>query len=829
MAEKYLRSRGVTMPSPKPQWLRFAPKLTHPNEQYFPALIALVTDAKTGAEMGVQRTFLSWKGTTKAEVERSQQKLSLGPTKGGVVRLAEPIDDKPLLLGEGVETTLTAMLASGLPGWGTLGTAALANIDLPEAVRAVIILAENDGGPNEKALAKVFPLLAERGVSVRVARPPAGLKDFNDLVNGTSGHTPEAGLALVKEAVDSAREFGATDKPESTLKARAPKEHSQASVLVDLAVEKCELFHDAYGEAYSTFLVAHADGAHYETHKLKSQSFQLWLRFAYYKDACRAASSDAMGAAIATLTAKARFDGKTREVFVRRAAVDGKVYLDLCDERWRVVEINNAGWRVIDNPPVRFRRAPGMLPLPEPKRGSPKEGLERLRALLWIKSEEDFVVIVGWLLAALAGRSPYTILFLLGEPGATKTTTARVLRMHIDPNSAPSRGPPREPRGLYIAANRGCVVVCNNVSFLADWLSDELCVITEGSGDAQRELYTDEDESVIYACAPAFVTAIENVIMRGDAVQRTLYAWLEHVPDAARKDEADFFEDVEKARPTILGALCAGVSEGLRRERQLKLAGLPRMAAFAKWGAACETAFWPEGTFMRAYRANLASAVDDVIEADKAVSALRRFMADRKEWKGTATELLVAIEDHVKHPERDAEAAHAKEEGHPRKQVRSAARLREAREHVRETLGKGWPTAAHTLSGRLKRASDALRRTGVHIVWPSRHGDEKRITISNTCPPSLRNEASQASQAPQTKGTSNDVYGLDDEGRDASRAVRNAPGRSAEVEASPEKASRAKGDASFSEGRDAWDASLSASTCGEPAPTDEEMLWRGLA
>ncbi len=262
-------------------------------------------------------------------------------------------------------------------------------------------------------------------------------------------------------------------------------------------------------------------------------------------------------------------DGVTREVFVRRAAVDGKVYVDLCDPLWRAVEIDECGWRVLDEPQVRFRRAPGMLPLPEPERIDPKQGLQRLRGLMVIKSDEDFILIVAWLLAALAGRSPYTILCFLGEPGATKTTTARVLRMLIDPNDAPSAVRHVTHVDLYIAASRGCVVVCNNISSMPDWLSDELCVITEGSSDARCELHTDEDESVIHASVPAIVTAIENVIMRGDAVQRTLFVRLDHVPEEDRKDEAKFFAEVEAARPAILGALFEAVSEGLRRESRL--------------------------------------------------------------------------------------------------------------------------------------------------------------------------------------------------------------------------------------------------------------------
>jgi hypothetical protein len=205
LMESYLKSRGITPPDPRPECLRFAPMLRHPNEQFFPAMIVLPTNPKTGAPIGgIQRTFLAWSGNGKAQVERGEQKLSLGPCKGGVIRLAEPIDGKPLLIGEGIETVLTAMEATGLPGWATLGTSGLANIELPDIITEVILLAENDGGPNEKALSEIVSVLAARGVKALIARPSPGLKDFNDFVNGKSGHLPEAGRIVVKEAIETA-------------------------------------------------------------------------------------------------------------------------------------------------------------------------------------------------------------------------------------------------------------------------------------------------------------------------------------------------------------------------------------------------------------------------------------------------------------------------------------------------------------------------------------------------------------------------------------------------------------------------------------------------
>ena len=63
---------------------------------------------------------------------------------------------------------------------------------------------------------------------------------------------------------------------------------------------------------------------------------------------------------------------------------------------------------------------------------------------------------------------------------------------------------------------------------------DAICVVSEGSGRSQRELFTNADESLIVACAPFLVTSVENVIRRGDLAQRTLYVHLANVSDTQR-------------------------------------------------------------------------------------------------------------------------------------------------------------------------------------------------------------------------------------------------------------------------------------------------------
>jgi len=120
-----------------------------------------------------------------------------------------------------------------------------------------------------------------------------------------------------------------------------------------------------------------------------------------------------------------------------------------------------------------------------------------------------------------------------------------------------------------------------------------------------------------------------------------------------------------------------------------------------------------------------------MIEGDKVVAALRAFMAAREEqWEGTASELLTALVRHVKQPEIEAEARYEYEKTKGNNTANAEGRWREARARTRGILAEGWPKAPHKLTGRLKLAGDALRKAGVEIAWPSRHGDRKVIVIA---------------------------------------------------------------------------------------------------
>jgi hypothetical protein len=92
--------------------------------------------------------------------------------------------------------------------------------------------------------------------------------------------------------------------------------------------------------------------------------------------------------------------------------------------------------------------------------------MDALRSFLNIPNQNDFVLIVAWLLAALRPTGPYPLLAISGEQGSAKTVLSKLLRALVDPNVAPVRALPREERELMIAANNGHLLAFDNLSGL---------------------------------------------------------------------------------------------------------------------------------------------------------------------------------------------------------------------------------------------------------------------------------------------------------------------------------------------------------------------------
>lgn len=471
----------------------------------------------------------------------------------------------------------------------------------------------------------------------------------------------------------------------------SPKSAPQAQTLVALAVN-AELFHAPDGDTgYATVPV----GSHHETWPIRSKSFRRWLTRRFYDAHGKPPGAQAVADVLCLLEAKAQFDGPKCPVFVRVAEANGAIYLDLANEAWEAVEITVAGWRIVADPPVKFRRPRGMLPLPRPLLGG---SLDDLRGFVNVATDSDWMLFVAWLVAVVRGTGPYPVLVLHGEQGAGKSTRARVARMLLDPNSAPLRAEPRDERDAMIAATNSWVLAFDNLSHLEPWQSDAFCRLATGGGFSTRELYSDMEEMLFDAQRPIILNGIEELATRGDLLDRSLILCLPQIPNAQRRPERAISKAFEEAHPRILGALLTIVSSALRNLPTVSLGCLPRMADFAEWVTAAEPALgWSPGAFMEAYTGHLEASNELALEASPVAGKLQEFMSDHPEWTGTATELLETL----------------------------IGKVEERRRQQWERLNI-WPTSAKALSNTLRRLAPNLRAIGIEVIFGERERSRSR-------------------------------------------------------------------------------------------------------
>ena len=499
--------------------------------------------------------------------------------------------------------------------------------------------------------------LTRRGAMVRLVELPE-----IEGVNGVDDLLALKGADYVFALLDTA----------TPVNGRKSKPKSQSSVLIELA-EEVELFHTGEGDTYATISI----NTHRETWALRSRGFRDWLSKHYYESEGSIPNSQALQDALNTLQGIARHNGLKHEIHIRLASVDDCIWLDLCDENWRVVKISAEGWEVVRESPVKFRRTKGMKALPTPVAGG---CVSALRQLLNV-ADADWPLLISWLVSAFRPGYPFPVLVLHGEQGSAKSTVSKMLRDLIDPNIAPLRSEQRDERDLMIAATNGWIVALDNLSKLPVWLSDALCRLSTGGGFATRTLYENDEETLFMAMRPIILNGIEELTTRSDLLDRAVIVHLPPIPSDRRKSEAEVWRDFEAIRPLVLGNLLDGISHALRNIETVQLVLKPRMADFALWSTAAEESLGLEkGAFISAFMGNRESANELALEASPIASTLVELVQHQGAWKGNSSELLEALHQHAS--------------DETKKQ-------------------QGWPKRPNALSGAVKRIAPNLRVAGI--------------------------------------------------------------------------------------------------------------------
>ena len=175
-AEAYLLGRAL-LPTKAWESLRWS-LLRYPGRGRHHALIAAVT-AIDGALVGMHRTYLQPDG---AKLDVEPVRLGMGQVRGHAIRLGDAHDR--LIICEGLEDGLTLhQELNGHPVWVSTGASLMAAMRIPDTIRTLRIAADNDRA-GEMAAQNAADAHNILGRDVRIMRPAAAFKDFNDQLRG---------------------------------------------------------------------------------------------------------------------------------------------------------------------------------------------------------------------------------------------------------------------------------------------------------------------------------------------------------------------------------------------------------------------------------------------------------------------------------------------------------------------------------------------------------------------------------------------------------------------------------------------------------------------
>jgi hypothetical protein len=476
----------------------------------------------------------------------------------------------------------------------------------------------------------------------------------------------------------------------------APPEPKAATVTKSNAVVLYEICLDSGVNVFrdkdtSSILVRFPTGGRHVICGLKDSRFVAWMTRKFYLTQLIEPKKNDIEGASRLLEALA-WEQPTVKIYTRIAEDGGAVYLDLANEDHELVRIDQNGWTITTDGPW-FRRSQTALPLPHPARGG---NLLSLRGFVNL-SENDFTILIGWLVAAFNLKGACPILSISSEFGSGKTTMLQLIEELIDPHVDQELSLFKDEDSMISTACTRYVVAYGNISSISNEKSDALCRLSTGGGLSKRKLFSDNDNFSASVKRPVILNGIELNLSRLDLLSRAFTISLNPIVDF--KDEAEIFGAFERVRPKILGALCDAVSASLREKEyspkiQNRLVDAVRFVLRAEKRGGLP---WEFGKFERAFNAMEISKRSDALERDNAAQTILALA--QHGWHGTIKNLLG--------------------------EVLRGAEVPEERRFL--------PATTHAMGRKLTELTPLLRMEGV-IVERGRVGGTYRVKIRNSKP-----------------------------------------------------------------------------------------------
>lgn len=273
---------------------------------------------------------------------------------------------------------------------------------------------------------------------------------------------------------------------------------------------------------------------------------------------------------------KAKASG-TRITTVSRTYQDshGAVWIDLGRDDCKCVRITPEGWTIEDMPANGERvfikdqavREIGTDPVAPKDVPEAMGTLNRILRPLFNVNEEDWHLIIGWMVNHLLAERVSPILMMLGTGGSGKSTMCNAISYAVEggPTFPRSGAMKNDVDDVMVTIAKKRVSVFDNVSKLSGELSDTLAQAVYGMDYEKRELRTTDSVAVIKVNPSLILNGITTGHLREDLKSRMVTIRIAGtVPTDRQKDDLEIVREQTQGHPEVYGALLTLTSAVMR-------------------------------------------------------------------------------------------------------------------------------------------------------------------------------------------------------------------------------------------------------------------------
>ena len=412
------------------------------------------------------------------------------------------------------------------------------------------------------------------------------------------------------------------------------EKRSQADMLIDACQQSEDtFFQDEYGENY---VAIKNNNGNPKILSIEGEEYKNILTTRLYRCIRKTPSRDSINSAIALLKAFAYNNPKIK-LQKRCYMEDNVLYYDLCNENYDIIKVTPNGWDLDKSGKILFTRNSTMEAQVTPIK---YDDISIINKHYRFKTEEDEILHITTLLTTFLDISHPMVIYY-GEKGASKTTTMKMDRLLVDPSLQGVIALPRKNDDLALYFYNNYMACFDNMEYLSNETSNQLCMAITGGGITKRKLYTNGEICVYEYKVPIIVNGINVVATKSDLLDRSLLIGLDRIPDDERKEEREVWKEFKKDKPKILGAIFTILSKAMTIYPNVKLNKLGRMADYVRWGYAITQACGIDGDkFLEAYNNNQNKINDEVVDCNPIATAVFKFMEFRNIYEESASKLL---------------------------------------------------------------------------------------------------------------------------------------------------------------------------------------------